>query len=57
VLLNRKEKIFHWAEEDGVTGQILDKVIEAIDNEELNDLERIEEIYTIITKAHEEGII
>jgi hypothetical protein len=49
--------MFHWAEEDGVTGQILDKVIEAIDNEELNDLERIEEIYTIITKAHEEGTI
>lgn len=49
--------MFHWAEEDGMTGQIVDKIMEAIDNEELNDLERIEEVYTIITKAHEEGII
>jgi hypothetical protein len=54
---NGVERMFHWAEEDGVTGQIVDKIMEAIDNEELNDLERIEEVYAIITKAHEEGII
>jgi hypothetical protein len=54
--------MFHWAEEDGATGAILDRIIATIQTgetgtEELNDLETIEEIYSIITKAHEEGII
>jgi hypothetical protein len=49
--------MFHWAEEDGATGNIVDRIIAATENEELNDLETIEEIYSIITKAHEEGII
>ena len=49
--------MFHWAEEDGMTGQIVDKIMETIDNEELDDLQRIEGIYTIITEAHEKGII
>jgi len=51
--------MFHWAEEDGMTGYIVNQISEVIatDGEELNDLEVIEEIYSIITKAHEEGII
>jgi hypothetical protein len=49
--------MFHWAEEDGATGNIVDRITETIENEDLNDLETIEEIYSIITKANEEGII
>jgi hypothetical protein len=51
--------MFHWAEEDGGTAAILDRIIKTIetDGEQLNDLEVIEEIYAIITKAHKEGII
>jgi hypothetical protein len=49
--------MFHWAEEDGATGNIVDRIVATIENEELNDLETIEEIYAIITKAHEEEII
>lgn len=51
--------MFHWAEEDGATGEILGRIIATIetDGQELNDLEVIEEIYSIITKAHEEGTI
>lgn len=51
--------MFHWAEEDGATGRLLGRITEVIetDGQELNDLEVIEEIYRIITKAHEEGII
>jgi len=49
--------MFHWAEEDGITGNIVDRIIATTENEDLNDLEVIEEIYSIITKAHEEGII
>ena len=51
--------MFHWAEEDGATGEILGRIMATIetDGEKLNDLELIEEIYSIITKAHEEGTI
>jgi hypothetical protein len=49
--------MFKWAEEDGATGYIVDQIIAITENEELNDLETIEEIYSIITKAHEEGVI
>jgi hypothetical protein len=51
--------MFHWAEEDGGTAAILDRIIAVVetDGQELNDLEVIEEIYSIITKAHEEGTI
>ena len=49
--------MFHWAEEDGGTANIVDRIAETIENEDLDDLQRIEEIYSIITKAHEEGII
>ena len=51
--------MFKWTEEDGVVGRILNQITKAIetDGEEKNDLEVIEEIYSIITKAHEEGLI
>jgi hypothetical protein len=49
--------MFHWGEEDGSTGYIVDRIIATTENEDLNDLETIEEIYSIITKAHEEGTI
>ena len=51
--------MFHWAEEDGATGEILGRIMATIetDGEELNDLQVIEEIYRIITTAHERGII
>jgi hypothetical protein len=49
--------MFHWGEEDGSTGNLVDRIIATTENQELNDLEVIEEIYSIITKAHEEGII
>ena len=51
--------MFHWAEEDGATGELLGRITAVIetDGEELNDLQVIEEIYSIITKAHEEGTI
>jgi hypothetical protein len=49
--------MFHWAEEDGATGAIVDRIMDTIENEELNDLETIEEIYSIITTAHEREVI
>jgi hypothetical protein len=49
--------MFHWGEEDGSTGYIVDQIIATTKKEELNDLQVIEEIYSIITTAHEEGII
>jgi hypothetical protein len=49
--------MFHWGEEDGSTGYIVDRIIATTENEELNDLEVIEEIYNIIASAHQRGII
>lgn len=49
--------MFHWAEQDGRTGEILGEVLGVIQNEELNDLECLEEIYKIIDTAHKNGEI
>lgn len=49
--------MFHWAEEDGETANIVDKISEIIEDEENNDLERIQKIYELITEKHEKGVI
>lgn len=49
--------MFHWAEEDGETANIVDEISAIIEDEENNDLERIQKIFELITGKHERGII
>lgn len=49
--------MFHWAEQDGRTGEILGEVMSVVDNQELSDLECLEHMFRIIATAHLNGEI